>query len=217
MIRVLLVDDQELIRTGLRGILRDRFGFGIVGELPDGRKIAETVQDLRPDVIVMDIRMPHVDGVEALKVVNALPMAPPTLVLTTFEDDEPLAGALRAGAAGFLLKGAPANDLQHAVRSVAEGRSWLDPAITGRVLTAFRRSVPLLQKGADNALTPREVDVLVLIGAGMTNAEIAGHLLMSEGTVKTHISHIFAKLDFRDRAAAIVYAFDCGLAQPGGL
>ena len=163
----------------------------------------------------MDIRMPVVDGVTATRDLRAAADMPPVLVLTTFEDDEVLAGALRAGAAGFLLKGVPAEDLQRAVRTVAEGGSWLDPAVTGRVLQAYRsgprRSTP---DDALEVLTGRERDVLALIGAGRSNSEIAGDLFLGEGTVKTHIGHLFAKLSLRDRAAAVVFAFDHGLAQP---
>jgi len=198
-VRVLLLDDQELIRAGLRGILRPSHGFEIVGELGDGSRVVEETRRLRPDVVVMDIRMPLVDGVTATRILRESPDAAPVLVLTTFEDDEVLAGALRAGAAGFLLKGVPAEDLQRAVREVAGGGSWLDPAVTGRVLAT---------------LTPREREVLALIGTGRSNAEIAAELVLGEGTVKTHIGHVFAKLQLRDRAAAVVFAFDNGLVQP---
>lgn len=215
MIRVLLVDDQELIRTGLRGILRSRFGFEIAGELGDGAGIVEAVQELRPDVVVMDVRMPGTDGVTATRLLRAEADPPPVLVLTTFEDEEILAAALRAGAAGFLLKGVPAEDLQRAVRTVAEGGAWLDPAVTGKVLAAYRDGATPMPTGELEALTPREVDVLELIGTGLSNAEIADRLTLSEGTIKTHIGHVFAKLQLRDRAAAVVFAFDHGLVRPG--
>jgi len=215
VVRVLLVDDQELIRAGLRGILRPSFGFEIVGELGDGAGVVDSVTELRPDVVVMDVRMPRVDGVSATRALRELPDGPPVLVLTTFEDDEVLAGALRAGAAGFLLKGVPAEDLQRAVRSVAAGDSWLDPAVTGRVLAAYREgSPPPVATTALDVLTPREREVLALIGAGLSNAEIADELVLGEGTVKTHVGHVFAKLALRDRAAAIVFAFDHGLVAP---
>ena len=141
-IKVLLVDDQELVRTGLRGILRPRFGFDIVGELDDGEQIVETTQRLRPHVVVMDVRMPKVDGVTATRLLSGVPGSPPVLVLTTFEDEEVLAGALRAGAAGFLLKGVPAEDLQRAVKAVAAGDSWLEPGVTAGVLAKYREGVP---------------------------------------------------------------------------
>jgi DNA-binding NarL/FixJ family response regulator len=214
-VRVLLVDDQELVRTGLRGILRPRFGFAVVGELPSGADVVETVARLRPDVVLMDVRMPGVDGVTATRALAAVPDAPPVLVLTTFEDEEVLAGALRAGAAGFLLKGVPAEDLQRAVRTVAGGDSWLDPAVTGRVLSSYREGTPPALPGpAVEVLTPREREVLALIGTGLSNLEIAERLTLGEGTVKTHVRSVFAKLDLRDRAAAIVFAFDHGLVQP---
>ncbi len=214
MIRVLVVDDQDLVRAGLRGLLRSRFGFDIVGECADGTGVAAAVAELRPDVVLMDVRMPRVDGVQATAAVRRLPDAPPVLVLTTFDDDEVLAGALRAGAAGFLLKGVPAEDLQKAVRTVAEGGAWLDPGVTGRVLAAYR-SVPAPRAASGLAgLTERERQVLALIGSGRSNAEIAAELVLGEGTVKTHVNRIFAKLNLRDRAAAIVLAFDSGLVTP---
>jgi DNA-binding NarL/FixJ family response regulator len=215
-VRVLLVDDQELIRAGLRGILRDRDGFELVGELDSGVGVVDAVIELAPDVVVMDVRMPRVDGVSATRKLRSVADTPPVLVLTTFEDEEILAGALRAGAAGFLLKGVPAEDLQRAVRTVAAGGSWLDPAVTGRVLSTYRDGPVLARPGSEvEVLTPREREVLALIGAGLSNAEIAASLTLGEGTVKTHIGHIFSKLDLRDRAAAVVFAFDYGLVQPG--
>jgi DNA-binding NarL/FixJ family response regulator len=217
LVRVLVVDDQELVRTGLRGILRTRFGFEIVGELPSGEGVVEAVAALAPDVVVMDVRMPRVDGVEATRRLRAGHDTPPVLVLTTFEDEEVLAGALRAGAAGFLLKGVPAEDLQRAVRAVAAGDSWLDPSVTGRVLSAYRSGpAPALPGAEVDALTAREREVLALIGEGLSNVEIARALTVGEGTVKTHVGHIFTKLDLRDRAAAVVFAFDHGLVHPGG-
>lgn len=216
LVRVLLVDDQDLIRAGLRGLLRERFGFEVVGELGDGAGVVDAVAALSPDVVVMDVRMPIVDGVEATRRLREVPHAPPVLVLTTFEDEEILAGALRAGAAGFLLKGVPAEDLQRAVRTVSEGGSWLDPTVTGRVLAAYRAGVVVPSPGpAVDVLTPREREVLALIGAGLSNTEIAEHLTLGEGTIKTHIGHVFAKLALRDRAAAVVFAFDHGLVRPG--
>ena len=216
MTRVLLVDDQELVRAGLRGILRPELGFEVVGECSDGAVVAAAVASLRPDVVLMDVRMPDVDGVTATRRLHERPDAPPVLALTTFDDDEVLAGMLRAGAAGFLLKGAPAEDLQRAVREVAEGGAWLDPAVTGRVLTAYRAAPGSRDDGALAGLTARERDVLALIGRGLTNAEIARALVVGEGTVKTHVNHLFAKLGLRDRAAAVVLAFDSDLVRPGG-
>ena len=216
MIRVLLVDDQELVRTGLRGILRETFGFDVVGECANGASVAASVDELRPDVVLMDVRMPVVDGVEATRDLLERGDAPPVLVLTTFDDDEILAAALRAGASGFVLKDVPAEDLQRAVRVVAEGGSWLDPAVTGRVLSVYRGASPAPPARDDPALatlTAREREVLSLIGRGLSNLEIAARLVVGEGTVKTHVNHIFAKVNLRDRAAAVVFAFDHGLVS----
>jgi DNA-binding NarL/FixJ family response regulator len=217
VIRVLLVDDQELVRTGLRGILRPEFGFDVVGECADGLDVAGAVEALAPDVVLMDVRMPVIDGVRATRELRARDDSPPVLALTTFDDDEVLASVLRAGASGFILKGVPAEDLQRAVRAVADGGSWLDPAVTGRVLAIYRAAAPApVSAGAAglDALTSREREVLVLIGRGKTNAEIAAELFVGEGTVKTHINHVFMKLQLRDRAAAVVYAFDHDLVSP---
>jgi DNA-binding NarL/FixJ family response regulator len=217
VIRILLVDDQELVRTGLRGILREAFGFDVVGECADGREVPAAVGALCPDVVLMDARMPFVDGVQATRELRRREGSPPVLALTTFDDEEVLAGMLRAGAAGFVLKGVPAEDLQRAVRTVAEGGAWLDPAVTARVLAIYRSAAlpaaGLPGRGQDgtaglDALTSREREVLALIGRGKTNGEIAAELFVSEGTVKTHINHVFTKLRLRDRAAAVVFAFD---------
>ena len=212
MIRVLLVDDQELVRTGLRGILREPFGFDVVGECADGGEVLATVAALAPDVVLMDARMPFVDGVQATRELRRREGSPPVLALTTFDDEEVLAGMLRAGAAGFVLKGVPAQDLQRAVRAVAEGGAWLDPAVTARVLAIYRSAALPAASTADaaglDALTRREREVLALIGRGQTNREIAAELFVSEGTVKTHVNHVFTKLRLRDRAAAVVFAFD---------
>ena len=220
MIRVLLVDDQELVRTGLRGILRPEFGFDIVGECADGGEVVEAVDSLAPDVVLMDVRMPLVDGVAATRMLRGRDGSPPVLALTTFDDDEVLAGVLRAGASGFILKGVPAEDLQRAVRAVAGGGAWLDPAVTGRVLAIYRTAphAPGSGRGGGAAgldsLTSREHEVLVLIGQGKSNSEIAAQLFVGEGTVKTHINHVFMKLQLRDRAAAVVFAFDHDLVSP---
>ena len=212
MIRVLLVDDQELVRTGLRGILREPFGFEVAGECADGGEVPAAVAAVAPDVVLMDARMPFVDGVQATRELRRREGSPPVLALTTFDDEEILAGMLRAGAAGFVLKGVPAEDLQRAVRVVAGGGSWLDPAVTGRVLAIYRSAMPPAASAGDAAgldtLTGREREVLALIGRGKTNGEIAAELFVSEGTVKTHINHVFTKLRLRDRAAAVVFAFD---------
>ncbi len=216
MIRVLVVDDQELVRAGLRGILRTEFGFDVVGECANGGEAIAAAESLAPDVVLMDVRMPLVDGVQATRELRRREGSPPVLALTTFDDDEVLAGVLRAGAAGFVLKGVPAEDLHRAVRVVAGGGAWLDPAVTGRVLAIYR-SAPPPRAGRDpalDALTSREREVLALIGQGKTNTEIAAGLFVSDGTVKTHINHLFTKLQLRDRAAAVVFAFDHDLVTP---
>lgn len=215
--RVLLVDDQELVRSGLTRILRRRDGFVVVGECEDGDQVAGAVDALRPDVVVMDLRMRRTSGIEATAELRRRAAAPPVLVLTTFDDDELLSGALRAGAAGFLLKDSPAEDVVRAVAAVAAGHAWLDPSVTGRVLERYRATpAPASPPGVVESLTAREREVLELIGRGLSNGEIAAALVISEVTVKSHIGRIFTKLDLRDRAAAIVYAFDRGLVAPGG-
>ena len=215
MIRVLLVDDQELVRTGLRGILRPQFGFDVVGECAHGGEVEAAVRELAPDVVLMDVRMPLVDGIQATLGLRGRDDSPPVLALTTFDDDDVLAGMLRAGAAGFVLKGVPAADLQRAVQAVAGGGAWLDPAVTARVLAAYRSAPAGPAPAADlDTLTAREREVLALIGQGRTNGEIAARLYVTEGTVKTHVNHVFAKLGLRDRAAAVVFAYDHGLAGP---
>ncbi len=219
MIRVLLVDDQELVRTGLRGILRAPFGFEVVGECADGGEVTAAVEATAPDVVLMDVRMPFTDGVQATRRLRQRGESPPVLALTTFDDDEALAGMLRAGASGFVLKGVPAEDLQRAVRTVAEGGAWLDPAVTARVLVIYRSAPAAATGGPDqelDALTARELEVLALIGRGRTNGEIAAELFVSEGTVKTHVNHLFTKLRLRDRAAAVVFAYDHGLVGRSG-
>ena len=216
MIRVLVVDDQELVRAGLRGILRTEFGFDVVGECANGGEAIAAAESLAPDVVLMDVRMPLVDGVQATRELRRREGSPPVLALTTFDDDEVLAGVLRAGAAGFVLKGVPAEDLHRAVRVVAGGGAWLDPAVTGRVLAIYRSAPPprAERDPALDALTSREREVLALIGQGKTNTEIAAGLFVSDGTVKTHINHLFTKLHLRDRAAAVVFAFDHDLVTP---
>ena len=217
-VRVVLVDDQELVRSGLRRILRRRDGFEIVAECADGADLPGVLDEHEVDVVLMDLRMREVDGITATRRLAERDDAPPVLVLTTFDDDEMLSGALRAGAAGFLLKDSSADDLIRAVRTVAAGDSWLDPAVTGRVLTSYRRSSPAEPSAAEVAhetLTARELEVLLAMAAGRSNPEIAGMLFISELTVKSHVGRIFTKLGLRDRPAAIVYAYDHGLVSPG--
>lgn len=214
MIRLIVVDDQALIRAGLIRILSPADGFEIVAECSDGAAAIEAVAAHDADAVLMDIRMRGMDGVEATAEIRSND-GPPVLILTTFDDDETLAAALDAGAAGFALKESPAEDLIRAVEVVAAGGAWIDPLVTPRVLASFRDARPAGNGGASvDDLTERENDVLRLMAAGATNTEIAGDLDVSEATVKTHVSHIFSKLAVRDRAGAIIYAYDHGLAQP---
>ncbi|MGD9694276.1 MAG: response regulator [Thermoleophilia bacterium] len=216
-LRVLLVDDQALVRAGLQRLLSPADGFAVVGECGDGAEALEALTRLerRPDVVCMDVRMRGMDGVEATRRIGELDDPPPVLVLTTFDDDEILWGAVEAGAAGFILKEASAEDLIRAVRTVALGGSWLDPQVTPRVLAAYRRDgAPRQRRGAElEQLTAREREVLVQMATGATNAEIARTLVVSEATVKSHVGNVFMKLGCRDRAAAIVFAFEHGVAR----
>jgi DNA-binding NarL/FixJ family response regulator len=214
VIRVLLVDDQELVRSGLRRIFATTDDLDVVAECEDGDEVAAAVREHEPDVIVMDVRMKRVDGVEATRSLRERKDAPPVLVLTTFDDDELLSAALRAGAAGFQLKDAPGEEIVRAVRTVADGEAWLDPGVTGRVLATYRGSAAPRETKSLEQLTAREREVLELIGRGRSNHEIASELFISEVTVKSHVGHIFTKLGLRDRAAAIVFAFDAGVVAP---
>lgn len=212
-IGVLLVDDQDLVRSGLRRILRRKDGFVVVAECSDGDEVPDAVARHRPDVVVMDLRMRRVDGIEATRSLCASG-GPPVLALTTFNDDELLSGVLRAGASGFVLKDSSAEELIRAVQAVARGDSYLDPAVTARVLATYRTAAQPVHHNAFADLTARELDVLTLIGKGCSNGEIAEELCISGVTVKSHIGRIFVKLDLRDRAAAIVYAYDHGIVAP---
>lgn len=212
-IAVLLVDDQDLVRSGLRRILRRKDGFVIVAECSDGDEVLDALAEQSVDVVVMDLRMKRVDGIEATRRL-AEAGGPPVLALTTFNEDDLLSGVLRAGAAGFVLKDSSAEELIRAVRAVAHGDSYLDPAVTSRVLNTYRKSSEGPRQVQVSELTERELDVLTLIGKGHTNAEIAEALFISGVTVKSHIGRIFDKLRLRDRAAAIVYAYDHGIVAP---
>ena len=212
-IGVLLVDDQPLARAGLRRILEPQDGITVIGECEDGDQVVAAVARRRPDVVVMDVRMRRVDGAEATRRLMESSTAPPVLVLTTFDDDETVAAALGAGAAGFVLKDAPGEDIVQAVTTVAGGGSWLDPQVVGRVLATYRRVAAARPAGPDGTdqLTSRELDVLRQVGAGATNAEVAAALHVSEATVKSHLGRVLTKLGLRDRAAAIVFAHTHGV------
>lgn len=217
MITVLLVDDQEIVRNGLARIFGPDDGFEVVGECVDGDEVAAAVRQRRPDVVVMDLRMRRVGGIAATCLLRQTEDPPPVLVLTTFDEDELLWGAIQAGAAGFVLKDTPAAGLIAATRAVASGGAWFDAGVTPRVLAAYRRAMPVTARasGHIDSLTARESDVLRLMSRGRSNGEIAAELHLAETTVKTHVGNVFLKLDVRDRAAAIVYAFDHGIVAPG--
>ncbi|MFI6942022.1 response regulator [Streptomyces sp. NPDC050418] len=219
MIRVLLADDQVLLREGVRMILENAEDMEVVGEAGDGARAAALAAELAPDVVLMDIRMPDVDGVEATRLIRgAGPDGPKVLVLTTFDLDEYVYAALRAGACGFLLKDTLAPDLLSAVRAVARGDAMVAPAVTRRLIERHIGSDgdPLPRPDIElSALTGREREVLVLVARGLSNTEIAGRLFLTEGTVKGHMSRILAKLGLRDRVQAVVLAYECGLVRPG--
>ncbi len=216
MIRVLIADDQALVRTGFRVILAAEPDLEVVGEAGDGRETVELVPQKRPDVVLMDIRMPNLDGIEATRRLTALPRAPRVLMLTTFDLDEYVYEALRAGASGFLLKDAGADELLHAVRVVAAGEALLSPSITRRLIADYARRPPASEQPAALAeLTPRELEVVRLLARGLSNGEIARELVLGEATVKTHVARVFQKLDLHDRAQVVVLAYETGLVIPG--
>lgn len=217
MIRVLVVDDQALVRSGFRMILDAEADIEVVGEAADGRDAVERHRSLRPDVIVMDVRMPQLDGVEATRRINEQPGdRARVLIVTTFDLDDYVHRALSAGASGFLLKDAPPEQLVDAVRVIAEGEALLAPSVTRRLIEQFANGGRLLR--ADDALehlTEREQEVLGHLARGRSNAEIAATLTVSETTVKTHVGHVLSKLDLRDRVQAVVWAYEHGVVRPG--
>jgi DNA-binding NarL/FixJ family response regulator len=217
VIRVALVDDQAIVRAGLARILSPADGFEVVAECADGRQAVEELPQQHPDVVLMDIRMPAMDGIAATKHLRGLEHPPTVLVLTTFGEDEVLWGAVEAGAAGFVLKDSSAEDLIAAVRAVAGGAAWFDPGVAPRLLDRYRRVVAPAARDSTrlDLLTQREREVLRLMARGATNAEIGRELHVAEATVKTHVGSIFAKIGVRDRPAAIVFAYDLGVVTPG--
>jgi DNA-binding NarL/FixJ family response regulator len=216
VISILLADDQPLVRMGLRRIFDRRHGFDVVAEAGDGAEAVALAERLRPDVVVMDMRMPATNGAEAIRRLRAIAPSPPVLVLTTYDDDDTVHEAVTAGAAGFALKDSSAEDLHRAVREIAAGNGWIDHTVVRSLLETFGAVVPPPERRAKLArLTERELHVLTLLGKGSSNAEIAAALCVSTGTVKTHVGSILAKLGLRDRVAAVVFAFEHGLAIPG--
>ncbi|MFJ8307983.1 MULTISPECIES: response regulator [unclassified Streptomyces] len=222
-IRVIIVDDQAMVRAGFAALLSAQADIDVVGEAPDGRQGVQVARSAHPDVVLMDVRMPEMDGLAAAREILDPPAGvvhrPKVLMLTTFDVDDYVYEALRAGASGFLLKDAPPADLIAAVRIVASGEALLAPSVTRRLIADFARQRPTPRKGTAalrlNGLTPRETEVLELIARGLSNQEIADHLVLAEQTVKTHIGRVLAKLDLRDRAQAVIFAYEAGVVRPG--
>lgn len=215
MIRVVLADDEQLVRDGLQLILDLQPDIEVVGSGADGAQALQQVRATDPDVVLADIRMPRMDGLELTERLSAGSTQARVLILTTYDADEYVYRALKAGASGFLLKDVPRSQLLHAVRLVAAGEELLAPAITRRLVERFLATPTSPATGLLARLTPREADVLRLVGRGMSNTETATALFLSEATVKTHLAHVFAKLGLRDRAQAVVMAYESGLVRPG--
>jgi len=216
-IRLLLADDQPLMRTGFRMILEETDDIDIVGEAEDGTQAVRLAGELNPDVILMDVRMPGVDGIEATRQIVSRNGAARVLILTTFDLDQYAFSALRAGASGFVLKDVPLDELARAIRSVASGDAVVSPRITRRLLDVYATRLPDLSGDASDPalalLTPREQEVLLAVATGLSNTEIAEKLVVSEATVKTHVGSILAKLDLRNRVQAVIFAYDVGLVR----
>jgi DNA-binding NarL/FixJ family response regulator len=211
--RILVVDDHALFRVGIANILEREPDLEVVGEAVDGEDAVRRVSRELPDVVLMDVRMPRLDGIAATaRIVASCPDRVRVLMLTTFSDEDAVFGSLRAGASGFLLKDAPPEDLVAAVRTVAAGQALLDPAVTRAVIQASLRGAPR-RDAATAQLTARELTTLQLLARGLSNSEIAEHLWLSETTVKTHVSHVLAKLDLRDRVQAVIFAYETGLVE----
>jgi DNA-binding NarL/FixJ family response regulator len=216
-VSVLIADDQALVRAGFRSILESQPGITVVGEASDGRNAIDIARKRRPKVVLMDIRMPDIDGLEATRrIVAEQAEETAILMLTTFDLNEYIYEAMRAGASGFLLKDVLPEDLVAAVRVVARGDALIAPAVTKRLIEHFVRAAPPAVPPAElSELTPREVEVLTLVAKGLSNGEIAADLVLSEATVKTHVKHILSKLELRDRVQAVVFAYEAGLVAPG--
>jgi DNA-binding NarL/FixJ family response regulator len=218
-IRVLLADDQAMVRAGFRMILESEPDIEVIAEAEDGAKAVSAARGLQPDIVLMDVQMPNMDGLEATRQIAALDVPQPVhvLILTTFERDDYIFEALRSGASGFLLKNASPEELIEAVRTVAEGNALLAPSVTRRVIEEFAKSPPTAAPDTSRLgkLTEREIEVLRLLARGKSNAEIANELFVGEATIKTHISNILTKFDLRDRVQAVVFAYESGLIRPG--
>jgi len=217
-IRVLVVDDQELVRAGFVKLLEPESDIDVVGQAGDGYAAVEAAARTRCDLVLMDIRMPRLDGIEATRRIRSGRSAPQVLILTTYDLDEYVFEALRAGAGGFLLKDAPADQLIAGIRVVTAGEALLAPEVTRRLIEEFaRRPTPPLDGPVElAALTPRERETLLLVARGLSNAEIAEELILAESTVKTHVAAVLSKLDLRDRVQAVVLAYESGVIRPGG-
>ncbi|WP_202868876.1 response regulator [Kribbella antibiotica] len=214
MIRVLVVDDQEMVRAGFEALLNAQPDIEVVGQAGDGAQAVTAAAALQPDVILMDVRMPVMDGLAAAREILSGPDAPRVIMLTTFDLDDYVYAALRAGASGFLLKHSTPDELASAVRVVAAGDALLAPSVTRRLVEDFTRAQPVTTTTPER-LTPRETDVLRLVARGLSNRQIAAELVLAEQTVKTHVSNMLTKLDLRDRAQAVVYAYESGVVVPG--
>ena len=217
-IRILIADDEVLVRTGFRMILEAEDDFEVLGEASNGTEAVDMARSLRPEVILMDIRMPGMDGLEATRQIVESEKTPSSrvLILTTFDEDEYVYGALRAGASGFLLKRTPAASLVEGIRVIAGGDALLAPSVTRRLIDQFARSPEpgKVEAKALQLLSPREREVLALVANGLSNSECAEQLFMSEGTVKTHVKRIYTKLDLRDRTQAVIFAYETGMVEP---
>jgi DNA-binding NarL/FixJ family response regulator len=217
-VRVVIADDQGMVRSGFTTLLNSEPDIEVIGEAVNGQEAIARAAQLRPDVMLMDVRMPVLDGLQATKEITAMPGAPRVLVLTTFDLDDYVYQALRWGASGFLLKDASARELADAVRVVAAGDALLSPGVTRRLIAEFARMGAPRGPSRDSldGLTERECEVLALVARGLSNAEIAARLVVAEQTIKTHVSRILMKLGLRDRTQAVVLAYETGLVQPGG-
>lgn len=215
MIRLVVVDDQHLVRAGFRMILEAEPDLLVVGEAANGRQAIEVVERAQADVVLMDIRMPELDGIEATRIITSRPSAPRILVLTTFDLDDYVHAALRAGAGGFLLKDTPPEQLVDAIRTIAAGDAVVAPSVTRRLIEAFTKGAQISPPKELGDLTERELEVLKLVAKGRSNNEIAGDLYLGEATVKTHVGRILTKLHLRDRVQVVVFGYETGLIVPG--